>query len=44
MLGERWDKMAYMTKNGTVIDKNDPNFTSEVIKGALPLIFMSVDV
>lgn len=44
MLGERWEKMAYITKNGMVIDKNDPNFTSEVIKGALPLIFMSVDV
>lgn len=42
--GKIWDKMAYITKSGRIIDKNDDNFTAEVIKGALPLIFMSVDV
>ena len=43
-IGKRWDKMGYITKQGQLINKDAPNFKREVLNGALPLIFMAVDV
>jgi hypothetical protein len=43
-MGQKYEKMGYICKNGEIITKEDKNFKSEVLKGALPLIFMSVDV
>lgn len=44
IIGQRWDKLGYLCKNGEIIDKEHHNFKSEVLKGALPLLFMAVDV
>ena len=43
-LGTSWDKMGYLCKNGEIITKESDRFKKEVLNGALPLIFMSVDV
>ena len=43
-IGQKWDKMGYLCKNGQIITKEDENFKKEVLNGALPLIFMAVDV
>lgn len=43
-IGEKWAKMGYITKDGKLINQSDPNFKNEVLRGAIPLIFMSVDV
>ena len=42
--GDVWDKLSYITKEGKFIDESHPNFKREVLNGALPLIFMAVDV
>ena len=42
--GEVWEKLAYITKDGNLIERTDEKWKSEMIKGALPLLFMSVDV
>lgn len=44
VMGQKWDKMGYLCKNGAIITKDSENFQKEVLNGALPLIFMSVDV
>ena len=43
-LGEIWDKMAYITRAGKFIEQDDANLQKEILSGALPLIFMGVDV
>lgn len=43
-MGQKWDKMGYLCRNGEIITKDSQRFTKEVLNGALPLIFMSVDV
>lgn len=43
-MGQKWSKMGYLCKNGAIITKDSDNFQKEVLNGALPLIFMSVDV
>lgn len=43
-IGKRWGKTGYITKSGQLIKQDSPNFKREVLNGALPLIFMAVDV
>ena len=43
-IGQKWDKMGYLCKNGEIITNNHENYKKEVLNGALPLIFMAVDV
>ena len=43
-MGDKWDKLGYITKSGELINKEHSNFKNEVLRGAIPLIFMSVDV
>lgn len=43
-MGQKWDKTGYLCKNGEIITKDSERFTKEVLNGALPLVFMSVDV
>ena len=42
--GKTWSKMAYITRNGKYITQDDENIKQEILNGALPLIFMAVDV
>lgn len=42
--GAIWDKLAYITKDGNLIERDDENWKREMLNGALPLLFMSVDV
>lgn len=42
--GKTWSKMAYITRSGKLIDQDDENIKQEILNGALPLIFMGVDV
>lgn len=44
VLGNKWSKTGYLTKSGGLINSSHKNFQQEVLKGALPLIFMAVDV
>ena len=44
VMGQKWDKMGYLCKNGEIITKDNDRFKKEILNGALPLIFMSVDV
>ena len=43
-MGQKWDKMGYLCRNGEIITKENERFKKEVLNGALPLIFMAVDV
>jgi hypothetical protein len=43
-MGEKWSKMGYLCKNGDIINSESERYKKEVLNGALPLIFMSVDV
>ena len=43
-IGDKWDKIGFLCKNGAIITKNHENYKKEVLNGALPLIFMAVDV
>lgn len=43
-MGQSYEKLGYICKNGDIIEKNDERIKKEVLNGALPLIFMSVDV
>lgn len=42
--GEKWQKIGFLCKNGDIITKNHENYKQHVLNGALPLIFMAVDV
>lgn len=44
LMGQKWDRTGYLCKNGEIITKDNERFKKEVLNGALPLIFMSVDV
>lgn len=43
-IGQKWAKTAYITRSGEIINQNHENLKKEVLNGAIPLIFMSVDV
>lgn len=42
--GEMWQDLTYITKSGEFINESHTEFKREVLNGALPLIFMAVDV
>ena len=43
-IGEKWQKMGYITRTGELIKSSHENIKKQILNGALPLIFMAVDV
>lgn len=43
-IGQKWDKVGFILKNGKIITKNHQKYKNHILNGALPLIFMAVDV
>ena len=42
--GSKWANQAIIAKNGETMGKDNPKYKKELLNGALPLIFMAVDV